>query len=792
MKPIFLLIISLFPFVSTFSQPTQVVRGQITDDITRQPIANATVTLLPEQSHLSVLTDMNGNYRFTAVPFGRQSLKITCVGYEEKLMQNIIVTSGKEAIVNIALVERIGKLTAVELYYDKQKDKKVVNNDFLVNSARTFNIDDTRLFAGSLGDPSRMAANFAGVIGANDSRNDIIIRGNSPTGLLWQLEGVAIPNPNHFGTLNTSGGPISLINSNVLDKSDFLTGAFPAQYGNALSGVFDLQMRTGNSENHELLAQLGLNGIEAGVEGPLRPSKKSKSSYLINYRYSTLAPFVKLGIDIGTGGIVPLYQDLNFKFHLNAGKKTFINLFGIGGISKANIPGTETDTSLSNFYGNENENSRINTKMSIGGISIEHTQHKTFFKLVMAASGTSQNTEIDSISSVTKEAFPSVVSLIEVAQYSAHFSVKHKISTRDNLAAGLLTNISRLQLNRKRFFGGIVNEQILLQDTNYNTLTQAYIQWKHRFNNRLTLITGIHSQYLDITNEIAVEPRMGLTYRIEPNQSISVSYGLHHSMQSPYLYFIRTPNLQMGFTETNRNLRFTRSHQLVMGYDWNFDKDWRLKTELYTQLLSRVPVERDSSSYSVLNTGTGFAPIEKDSLMNKGSGINYGAEITLERFLGEEGYYCLLTGSFFQSKYKGSDGVTRNTAFNNQYVVNLLAGKEWKIGKRGMLTTSFRLTGTGGRWLTPINVAASLRAQQAVYQEEKAFSDQQKPYFRADVKIGYRRELKKSTLELSVDFQNISNQKNIFIQEYNRRKNSIETRFQQGFLPVPTVRWTFL
>jgi hypothetical protein len=149
-----------------------------------------------------------------------------------------------------------------------------------------------------------MASNFAGVSGANDARNDIIIRGNSPSGLLWQLEGLNIPNPNHFGSLSSTGGPVSMLNNNVLDKSDFMTSAFPAQYGNALSGVFDLSLRNGNNEKYEFLGQVGFNGFELGAEGPF--SKNSKSSFLINYRYSTLALFQQIGINFGTGSATPI------------------------------------------------------------------------------------------------------------------------------------------------------------------------------------------------------------------------------------------------------------------------------------------------------------------------------------------------------------------------------------------------------------------------------------------------------------------------------------------------------
>jgi hypothetical protein len=792
-RPFYLLILLLFNglfSLHAIAQSTQVVRGKITDDVTEQPLANVTVTVLADTFKATTLSDNDGIFRFFNIPLGRHILLITNIGYQEKTIANIVVTAGKEVIVNISLSEKVKELEKIVVIGNKKKDKKTVNNEFLINSSRSFNIEDTKLFAGSLGDPSRMASNFAGVIGANDSRNDIIIRGNSPTGLLWQLEGIAIPNPNHFGTLNTSGGPISIINNNVLDKSDFLTGAFPAQYGNALSGVFDLQMRNGNNENHELLTQLGLNGLEIGAEGPLH-SKLKNASYLINYRYSTIAPFVKLGIDVGTGGLVPIYQDLNFKIYLPTRNKLKINLFGIGGTSKANFAANELDTSQSNFYSNENENSRIKTKTGITGISFENSfNQRSFAKLVLAVSGTFQNTEIDSIDVFSKEAFASIRSVFQSTKYSAHFMLKHKFSKKDNIAIGFLTDITKLKLNRKRIYGGVF-ERALFKDTVTNLLMQAYAQWKHRFTDKFSFVAGVHSQYLDITEDFVLEPRIGLNYVLPSNQSIAFSYGLHSSMQSPYLYYLRTFDSAGTVLFTNKNIRFTRSHHFVTSYDYNINKLWRLRMELYYQFIFDVPVEQSASSYSSLNTGVGFIPIENDSLVNKGTGKNYGIELTLERFF-SQGYYFLLTSSLFNAGYKGSDDIKRNTAFNNKYVVNLLAGKEMKLGKKNTFSFNIRLTSTGGRWLTPIDRDESAKRGEAVFIEREAFSLRHKPYFRADCKLSYRRDFRRSTLELAIDLQNISNNKNIFAEQYSRRVNAIITQYQQGFLPVPSLRWTFL
>lgn len=325
-------IITLLYVVATFfcvafaqTANTQIVKGRLLDAQSKSPLIGATVIVVGSSPLIGATSDNEGYYKLTNVPFGRFTLKISYIGYEEQIVPNVLVTAGKEVIMNFELVESLTTLDAVEIKASDNEEKGTLNNEMITVSARTFNIEETRRYAGSRNDPARMASNFAGVVGNNDSRNDIIIRGNSPTGLLWRMEGIDIPNPSHFGALGATGGPVSMLNNNVLDKSDFMTGAFPAMYGNAISGVFDLQMRTGNNEKREYTGQLGFNGFELGAEGYF--SKKSRASYLANYRYSAMGVFSLLGLSVGTGSAVPEYQDISFKIDLptsKAGRFTFL------------------------------------------------------------------------------------------------------------------------------------------------------------------------------------------------------------------------------------------------------------------------------------------------------------------------------------------------------------------------------------------------------------------------------------------------------------------------------------
>ena len=296
------------------------------DKDTRQPLPSVRIAVIGSNPIIGAVTDSIGRFKLYNVPIGRHDFKVTYFGYKEIVIPDIEVNSGKECIINPELEEELKQ----EVVVNGAKSKDQPLNEMATTSTRTFTIEETQRYAGALGDPARMAGNFAGVSGSNDSRNDIIIRGNSPSGLLWRFEGVDIPIPNHFAASGTTGGPVSILNNNVLSNSDFFTGAWPAEYGDATSGVFDLKMRNGNNEKYEFTGQVGFNGFEGNAEGPI--DRNTGSSFLATYRYSALVIFQELGINLGPAG-VPYYQDMSFKVYLPSEKLGQFEIFGIGGIS---------------------------------------------------------------------------------------------------------------------------------------------------------------------------------------------------------------------------------------------------------------------------------------------------------------------------------------------------------------------------------------------------------------------------------------------------------------------------
>jgi hypothetical protein len=303
---------------------TGIIKGQILDKQSETPLIGATVELLFTKMATGVTADENGYYKLENVPVGRQTIRISYIGFESITIPNIVVSTGKDAVVNVSLRESFSELDEVVITSKTNKDGTV--NKLATVSARQFSMEEVNRFSGGRSDVGRLAANFAGVSAPDDSRNDIVVRGNSPTGLLWRLEGIPVPSPNHFGTIGTTGGPVSALNPNMLKNSDFLTSAFPAEYGNALGGVFDLGFRRGNIDDYEYTGQLGVfTGLEAMAEGPLG---KKQGSFLVAARYSLIG---LVGAGAGGTAAVPNYSDLSYNIDFGTGKLGNLALFGILG-----------------------------------------------------------------------------------------------------------------------------------------------------------------------------------------------------------------------------------------------------------------------------------------------------------------------------------------------------------------------------------------------------------------------------------------------------------------------------
>lgn len=770
--------------MSVSNAKAQTIKGIVIDQITKHPIENVEIHLVGYKEKI-VISDEKGYYILQEVPLGRHIIFAYSIGYEVSIAQDILVTNGKEAVFNIELVEAYTRvLDSVTIYSD---NKLTPANEMHTVSKISFRQENTKKFAGTFGDPARMLVNFAGMASASDSKNDIIVRGNSPNGILWRMEGLEILNPNHFGEITNTGGPVSLINSNNLGTSDFYSGAFPAQFGNALSGVFDLSLRNGNASQTEMVAQIGFSGVEFGVEGSL--SSKYNASYIVNYRYSTLGILKKVGLDFGTGSAIPQYQDLSFKVQADLTPKTKMAVWGMGGPSKINFIVSEDQ--LNSPTATIFDNLRSSFFTGMGGISTETNYNKkTNSRIQFGIGYGNENAKEDSIGISINEVFPYMETCRSTTRWTGAYDLTHKFNAKNHIVTGISVVSTRYDLYQMRFSQNGLVKNALFNQQNTLTLLKGYAQWKHRFTEKFSANTGIHLQGLTLNNTFSIEPRIGLIYKFSSQNTFSFGYGLHGQAQNALVYFYPTTTGNGNFLYSNKNLDFTKSHHFVLALNSWLTSNLQLKSELYYQSIFNAPVERTSSTFSALNVGGIYSFPLKEQLVNNGSGRNYGLEITLQKHFSDD-YYLMGNGSIFSSRYKGSDNIERNTPFNSSYAFKIVAGKELHL-LDGKLSLNLGITSAGGRFTTPVDLEKSKENGYVVYDETIApFSIRQRPYFRADIKIGYSVNLKKSTVEYGMDIRNVSNHSNLFLERYNRRTDQLVNEYQQGFLIIPYFRWTF-
>jgi CarboxypepD_reg-like domain/TonB-dependent Receptor Plug Domain len=765
----------LFFSTAAFAQNNnQNIRGIVTDKLSQTPIIGATVQI--NNSEKQTVTDEKGNYTLTDITPDRYEIEVSFVGYKEVVIPNVIVTSGKEVILDITMEDEYNKLDEVVV---KSSNKAGTINKLATVSARTFSMEEVNRYAGGRSDVARLVANFAGVSTPDDSRNDIVVRGNSPVGVLWRIDGMNVTNPNHFASVGTTGGAVSALNTNLLKNSDFFTSAFPAEYGNATSGVFDIGFRNGNSKKRETTIQLGvITGLEATTEGPI--NKEKGSSYLVGYRYSLAGVAQAVGVDIGTTA-TPSYQDLSFKLNSGTSRLGKFSMFGILATSTINISGGNSST----LYGNGNE---VDFASKIGIVGFNHFKQinpKSFISSTIGLNYAKTDQTSYDFERPTNVSFIKEVSNVAKTGYNFSTIYNLKLNSKLFIKAGIQDEMMGLDLFYKTKQNSTDAWKQVWDTNSYTNLAQAFIHTKYSISEKLTLNAGVHSQKFFLNNSFSVEPRLGLKYAVNRKSSFSLGYGLHSQMQPINVYFLQTQNTDGSYAYNNKNLDFTKSQHFVLGYDLQPFKDWRLKTEVYYQAISNVPVNTFSGSYSMLNTGSTFKTDLEDNLTNAGTGTNYGAEVTIEKFF-SNGYYGLFTSSLYSSKYKGSDGVERNTAFNGKYVFNILGGKEWKIGseKRNKISTDLKFTNAGGRAYTPIDLSASEDAGHEVLSTD-AYSANYDNYFRLDLKGSYtiNSKTKKLSQSFSLDLQNVTNHKNMFSQTYDTKSMSLNTTYQLGFFP---------
>jgi hypothetical protein len=757
-----------------WGQSVQAISGVVRDIASGRPLAYVTVVLSGDLPERNTTTDSVGRFLLPDVPVGRYNVHVSCVGYEPAQIRELLHLSAKETRLEVALTENL--LLLHEVVVTPKVNKAQPLNSHVLAGGRLLSVEEAGRYAGGFDDPARLAAAFAGV-GNSMGNNGMIVRGNAPHFFQWRLEEVEIPNPNHFAEITgLGGGGLTALSNQVLGNSDFFSGAFPAEYGNALSGVFDIRLRNGNSHRREHTVQAGLIGVDVASEGPFR--RGQSASYLFNYRYSTLsllAPLLPADAD-GTR-----YQDLAFKLYFPARKAGIFSVWGIG-LADRSGAAAETDTARW-VYEQDKQTQDVVQYMAAAGVGHKiNAGRDAFLTTTLAAtlSGLDRRTELwrGALPPTPENAIENRhATWVWASAYNRKWDARHSSRT------GLRLTGLHYRLSTESAAAGAAPLLPSVDEAGSASLLETYSHSTVRLAARWTLSAGLHLQWLTLNGRRSVEPRLALRWQAADGHALAFAGGLHSRMEPLNYYFLRDAD---GAT-ANQNLDFTRALHTTLAYDLTMGDDWHLKAEPYLQLLYGVPVA-PRSTFSLINLHSYDDGLTTGTLTNEGRGRNYGIDLTLEKYM-SAGYYLMLTASLFSSRYTVDGTRWFPTRYDRSAIVNLLVGKEWIWGddRRHLLGVNLRLTGQGGDRSTPVDEAASALLQQPVYDTQRPYAHRRPAAFPVHFTVSYRLNTQRYAHEIAIKVLNATGYKDFYGHRYNFKIGAVEE--EREAIVVPNISY---
>ena len=769
--------------------PVQTLRGIVTDRDTKQPLPGVSIQAEAAGTGIqqSAVSDSTGAYTIPKFPTGRVRVKAYMMGYEPYISEDVILSSAKELVHPIELVTNPSYLPETVI--------KVSNNAFdpvnplASSSVRSVSAEEIERVPTAANDPARAALSYPGVQkGEDEAENQIVVRGNSPTGILWRLEGIDIPNPNHFALIGSSGGGITAFSAQLFGPSDFLTGGMPAEYGNTLSGVFDIRFRQGNDEKREYRARIGVLGLDFSSEGPFR---RGRSSYLINYRYSTLSILSRMGFNLVGERVSNDFQDLSFNLAFkSANQRHRLTVFGIGGLSEEHYYPVEDPAQRNTAILNHWEDRVKPANVGVLGATWTYLpDDRSAFKTAIAFTGNDIRRRGDLLD------LNDVRRRYETRRFREGRMVlsatyQRKLSETLLLKTGLILNevfFDFFQNFSPRFANlppQLGEGYVGVQGKGNTRQIQQYAQLQWRFAPRWTVQTGYHALFLAVNRQAALDPRFSLQYRASERHRFTLAAGLYSKTLYLPIYFVldRTGAFQ------SRDLSMPQSTHLIAGWNWYAWPGGRFSAEVYGQSLHRVPIAADTASrYWMLNSSEDFVP---DPLVSRGKGLNYGIDLALEqRFLGK--WFFLLNGSLYRSKFRLAQGPWYASRFDSRFTSSATAGKEMQLGKRDVLQIGVRALWSGGFRYTPHDPELSAKLGYYVPRYNAAYEGQNAAYFRIDTRIAWRFNRNKTSGSVSLDMQNALNRANPFLVAYDPVRQDIYTQDRGELIPLLAFQLDF-
>ncbi|MCU0357437.1 MAG: carboxypeptidase regulatory-like domain-containing protein [Cyclobacteriaceae bacterium] len=755
---------------------TQKLRVNITGPLGNVPVENAQVILSREGVNVvETVTDVTGNFEFEKVPVGRYRIDVNHASYFPYTSE-VFLLAAKELFLTIELRERIRELDEVQVTATSR-------SVYTTPGISELSIEKATRIAANYFDPVRVTTAFPGVVIANDQNNAIIVRGNSPEGLLWRLNDLDILNPNHLSNAGAlgdrpaaNGGGVNVLSTQMLGTTRFITGNYAPTLGNLQSAVVDMELRESRQSGIAHTLQASVIGLDYGSEGTIVPDRLS---YTFNARYSTVGLLSAAGVDFGGESIS--FHDVAAQLVYRTKKQGVLKGFFVTALSKNDFktkPQDEWETDKDRF------NIYYEGSVMITGLTFDTPlKNNARFKTGMAWSRTDPGRYADFMGN------PNAPLRWDELMQNNHLGSQF-VSYQKRLGKAALLELGNyftfwytdLYLYEyptplSCLFCAVPNEGI--SDTFSTWQTATYAKLTQPVGERFTTTLGVRGVKTGMYSKYSIEPRLSVEYLINDQQNLSLSYTSYSRLQSPSIY------LSTG----NENLLPTKSQQLTMGYQWSITEDLMLRLSVYHQYLSDVPVQPDFT-FSVINL---MEPVERGGLVNEGAGINTGIDAVIEKSFFQQ-FYLLAGGSYYQSQYRDGSGQWRNTRFDGNYTFNLSAGKEWNKRKDNANKTfaaDTRFIYLGGLNEMPILPLLSGFNGRTVFDEAQGFVNAIPDYTRLDLRLSWRKHKPGYTRSIILDMQNVLNLKNVAYRYFDAYQLQRATQYSLGIIPVLAYRVEF-
>ena len=768
----------LLSYFSFAQENKQFVFGKITDKLTGEELIGASIYLEVDHTKLGASCDMHGNYKIINVPIGRHNFTASFIGYKPVLIQGIIVQASKPLQLDIELEKDAKQISEINISAIKNKES---TNPFSTLSSRSFTIEESSRFAGGLCDPSRVAYNFAGVSFSAPQDNGVVIRGNSPTSVLWRLNGIDVGGASHFGGGNMAGaGLISIYSSAILKGTNFYSGAFPAEYSNTTAGVFDINFREGNRQKHQKTFQLGILGADIGLEGPL--NKKGTATYLVNYRHGFIGYYGKLA-----GGVEPNFKDLSYNLTYKSESLGNFSFWGMFGLSSNYLPYKKYQKKVKEgvvkkekFREYKDDFIQKDIKFGMGAIGFNHKKRVSKKSFLKTNLGFSTNYYKDS-----RELFTQIADTINTGSLSPyHYKKNHEynfsfnsslftqINKKINNKSGIYYNKAKIYSQYDKILHNPQKLTGLYNKAGVVDYYSAFTQFKLTIIEDLNINLGVSLNKFSEVNEFSIEPRIGIKWNYANWGNISLAYGKHSKLEDKKIYLVAKDKFK-------GNIKLAKAEHYVLALDFNLAENLTFKTEVYYQNLYDVPVftENNESFINYTQMWEFNSPI-----VFTGTGKNKGIDFSIEKSI-DKGLYFLLTTSIFDSKYKDYKGIERSTLFNRNFQSGLALGKEFIVRQKNILGFNININYLGGNRLAPLKYEESITAKEAVYDLDKLYQVQADNKFWLNVGLSYKVNKKNKTITWGLDFQNALLTTHDDGYRYNLRTNKIDKKDVFFILP---------